>query len=220
MSLNKAYSYGAYNKFNDTEQWIRITEGCPNNCSFCYEPKEYKVYPTPAIVRNKVKIMDMNLLCKPEAFKIIEYLGSQTVNSKVVYYELVCGVDHRYLEQKFADLLHRSRFKNIRLAWDHYMASQYKIKNAIRYLLAAGYTNKDIMIFMICNWQIPYVECLRKMDLCKVWNVKISDCYFDGQLSPNIKPIHWHISDIRDFRQKVRKHNQLVTFGIDPELKK
>ena len=25
------YSYGPYNKYNDNEQWIRITEGCPHD---------------------------------------------------------------------------------------------------------------------------------------------------------------------------------------------
>lgn len=56
------------------------------------------------------------------------------------------------------------------------------------------------------------------MDLCKVWNVQMADCYFDNQLSPNIKPIHWTEEQIREFRHKVRKHNQLVNFGIDPEF--
>jgi len=26
---------------------------------------------------------------------------------------------------------------------------------------------------MICNWKIPYDECCRKLDLCKVWGVQI-----------------------------------------------
>ena len=58
-----------------------------------------------------------------------------------------------------------------------------------------------------------------KLDLCKVWNVKVADCYFDNQLSPNIKPIHWKEDKIKTFRRKCRKHNQLVNFKIDPEYK-
>ena len=56
------YSYGKYNKFDDKEQWIRITEGCPHNCPYCYEPKKIKIFNCPDIVRNEVKIMDMNIL--------------------------------------------------------------------------------------------------------------------------------------------------------------
>jgi hypothetical protein len=58
-----------------------------------------------------------------------------------------------------------------------------------------------------------------KLELCKVWNVKVNDCWFDNQLAPNIKPIHWSIEQINKFRQKCRKHNQIVRFGIDPEFK-
>lgn len=94
VKLRKPYSYGPYNKFNDAEQWIRITEGCPHNCPFCYEPTEIKVFAIPDIVRNKVKIMDMNLLCKKEALRIIKVLGHKRVNGKVVRYELICGIDH------------------------------------------------------------------------------------------------------------------------------
>jgi hypothetical protein len=74
-----SYSLGAYNKFDDKEQWIRITEGCPHHHEFCYEPTEIKVFRIPEIVRNKVKIMDMNLvyLTLPKNLMIIH---------RIIYY--------------------------------------------------------------------------------------------------------------------------------------
>jgi len=218
VQLLKPYSYGAYNKSNDTEQWIRITEGCPHNCPFCYEPVEEKVFGIPKIVRNVVKIMDMNLLCKKEAMHIILELGKHRVNKKVVRYELICGIDHRFLLQEIAFDLKESRFQKIRLAWDWHYKDQFTIKDAIDKLLFAGYKPNDLMVFMICNWRIPYTENCKKLDLCKVWNVKVCDCYFDGQVSPNIVPIFWTDRQIKDFRRKVRKHNQLVNFKIDPQI--
>jgi hypothetical protein len=77
-----------------------------------------------------------------------------------------------------------------------------------------------IMVFMICNWRISSEECCKKAYLCAIWNVKISDCYFDGQTSPNIEPIGWTEDEIVMFRKGTRKHNQMVTFGIDPEVKR
>lgn len=218
VGLTKPYSYGLYNKFDDREQWVRITEGCPNQCPYCYEPEEIKVFDIPEIVRNQVKIMDMNLLCKKEALDIIKELGSKRVNNKVVHYELICGIDYRFLTQEITDALKQNRFYNIRLAWDWLYKDQMKIKDAVDKLLKAGYKSNDIMIFMICNWRIPYEECLKKMDLCKVWRVQIADCYFDNQVSPNIIPIYWTYDQIRSFRAKCRKHNQMVNFGVDPEL--
>jgi hypothetical protein len=219
MPLTKPYSFGAYNKCNETEQWIRITEGCPNRCPFCYEPQEFKVFGIPEIVKNDVKIMDMNLLAKPEALDIINELGSKKVNDKVVYYELICGVDYRFLTQELAGALKKARFRNIRIAWDFQLTEQYRISNAIKRLIKAGYQSREIMVFMICNWLIKPEINMKKMDLCKVWNVKVADCYYDNQLSPNITPIHWSEKEIKEFRKNARKHNQLVMFRIDPEIK-
>ncbi len=221
-ALLKPYTKGSYNKFDDQEQWIRITEGCPNKCPYCRESWENPkliVYDLPELVRNKVKIMDMNLLCKKESLGIIKELGRRKVNGKVIYYELVCGLDYRFLDQEKATALRQARFKNLRLAWDWEFLKQKEIKEAVKLLLNAGYDPKEITIFIICNWKISYEYNLKKLDLCKVWNVKVADCYFDNQLSPNIKPIHWDEEEIKDFRSKVRKHNQLINFRIDPEYK-
>jgi len=212
------YSLGEYNKSNDIEQWIRITEGCPHNCPYCYEPQEIKIFSIPEIIRNKVKIMDMNLLCKEEAIHIIRELGEKRVNEKVVYYECICGIDYRFLTQEIANELKKARFKNIRIAWDWYYADQFRVKKGMDFLIKAGYKPDDMQIFMICNWKIPYKECCQKVDLCKVWNIKVTDCYFDNQTSPNIKPIEWTEEEIRSFRKMCRKHNHLVNFKCDPEI--
>ena len=191
---SKPYSKGECNVIEGDEQWIRLSEGCPNNCPFCRESTEnpeFKVFEIPEIVKNKVKILDMNLLCHKEALEIIQELGRRKVNNKVVYYELSCGVDYRILTQEFAVALKQARFKNIRIAWDHSFGLQKELKIATQLLLNAGYAPRDIMVFIICNWKISYEENLRKMDLCKIWNFQIADCWFDNQLPPNVKPIHW-----------------------------
>jgi len=212
------YNYGAYNKFDDAEQWIRITEGCPHNCPYCYEPQEIKIFKIPKIIRNKVKIMDMNLLCKSEVYRILDDLPLK-VNGRFVEYELICGIDYRFWKPIYAMILKKKHFKKIRIAWDWFMKDQYKIKDVIEDLKKVGYKSNNIMIFIICNWRIPYFECCRKLDLCKVWNVQVADCYFDNQTSPNINPIHWNDAENIEFRFKCRKHNQLINFKIDPEIK-
>jgi len=217
--ITRSYSTGPYNKYDDKEQWIRISEGCPNGCSYCYEPKKEVVYDMPEIVRRDVKIMDMNLISKPGVIDIIRELGQKRIDNKVVYYELVCGVDYRFMNQEKSDALKASRFKNIRIGWDFGYNLQFKIKSTINMLIKSGYKSKDLMVFMICNWEIPYEECLKKLYLCAIWRVKVADCYFDGQVMPKVKPIGWTLEQIFDFRKRVRKHNQLVTFAVDPELK-
>ena len=213
------YDRSAYNVSNETEQWIRLGDGCPNNCEYCYCPTDIIQYDIPEIIRNKVKIMDMNLLCYSNTLDIIKELGSKRVNNKVVYYELICGIDYRFLTQEIANALKQSRFKNIRLAWDYAFTQQKIIKNSVWMLKKAGYKAKEISIFILCNWKTPYCDCIKKLDLLKIWNVKVNDCWFNNQLHPNVKPIYFTYEQCKQFRRLCRKHNQMVLFGIDPEYK-
>lgn len=220
VQLLKPYSFGAYNKVRGNKQAIRISEGCPWNCPNCYEPTELKIFGVPEIERNRVLIYDMNLLCKSEALDIIKELGKKRVNGKVVYYELVCGVDYRFLTQPIANALHKNRFVKIRVAWDGHYTEQRKMYVAINKLLKAGYRRRDLMLFFLCNYRIPFDENMLKLDLAKVWCVKVCDCYFDGVVFPHVSPVWWSSDQIRAFRTKVRKHNQLVNFGFDPQIKR
>jgi hypothetical protein len=216
------YSYGPYNKKDKDQQWIRLTEGCPHNCPYCYEPQEIKVFDVPEIERKVVKIMDMNLLVPSK--KPLEILKKLPVryDGGFIDYEFICGIDYRFLTKEIAQDLKNHHVSRIRIAWDWWYRDQLKVKDALNIIYSVGYKPENIIIFMICNWEIPYEECLRKMDLCKVWNVKIGDCYYDNQIEINEKfiPIGWTTKQALDFRSKVRKHNQLVNFKMDPQLKK
>lgn len=218
VTLKKPYSYGPYNKIRGDKQAIRITEGCVNNCPQCYEPTELKIFGIPKLERNHVLIYDMNLLCKPEALSIIEQLGKISVNDRTVKYELVCGIDYRFLTQEIAYALHHYRFKRMRYAWDGPYKDQFKILRGLTMLLKAGYRQKEIMIFMCVNYRISYDECCKKLDLCKVWGIKVCDCIYDGQTIHHVIPMFWTMKQIHDFRSKVREHNILVNLGYNPEV--
>ena len=212
------YSYGSYNVIKKDQQWIRLSQGCPHNCPYCHEPQEYEIYNIPQIEKNKVGIIDMNLLCKPEALDILRSLPKN--NGSSIVYDFICGVDYRFLTKEIAEEFKKLHMKRIRIAWDWFYKDQIKIKDALKILYSAGFKSKQVMIFIICNWKLPYDECCKKLDVCKVWNVLVADCYFDNQVRIHDKfiPIHWTTKQAYDFRSKVRKHNQLVNFGIDPQL--
>ena len=222
VNTTKPYARGSYNKTNDIEQWIRISEGCPNRCEYCRESVECGIEPIyleiPEIVRNKVKIMDMNLIYKPKAIEILNQLGSMKVNNKVIQYELVCGIDWRFITQDKANALKQNRFVNVRFAWDHQLSHQMKIKDCLNMLIKAGYKAKDLACFIVCDWKISYEDCCKKLDLLKIWNVQVADCWYDNTVSPNFQCNYWTLEQCKDFRKKCRKHNQMIIFGIDPEL--
>lgn len=209
------YNSEPYNKADEKEQWIRITDGCPNNCEYCYCPTELKEFEIPQIIRNKVKILDMNIL---QVNKELISKLPQYINRKQIYYELTCGIDYRVMTQDIANNLKKQHFQNIRLAWDFSIDKQYKIKDCINYLLKAGYKSKDLMVFMISDWRIPFEECLMKLFLINKWGCQVSDCWYDNVKPPNYQCDYWTLEECKTFRSICAVINQSITFGIYPDL--
>ena len=211
-------------------QKIKFTDGCPNQCAYCYEPKEMKYYDPKIPQKEKeVQILDMNFLANPKYEEIMMDLMEATNKS----YELICGIDYRRLNQELCNFLHNARFKKIRWAWD-YGFSQQKIHQRVwKMFKKAGYRSEDLSVFVLVNWKIPYVDCIKKLDLLKIWNVKVNDCCYDGGYPKNEIDYNnnkrfngkrfWKYPDIKRFgigkNSLRRKHNQMVLFKIDPELK-
>jgi len=221
------YDRPQYNVVKGAVQRIELHRGCPWQHEYCYEPKEAEDFPIPELVKNQVQILDMNFLSRCDALEVIKELGKKRVNGKPVIYEFVCGIDYRFLTDEIAEAMRSNRFIRPRIAWDDPFSEQTKIKDAIVTLEAAGYRRNEISAFMIVNWRVSYSECLRKLDLMKVWNIKVCDCCYDGGYGPGVGcrgtgvavPVYWTLEDIQDIRLKSRKHNQLVLFGIDPQIK-
>ena len=193
---------------------MKLSSGCPNNCGYCYEPTIMETYEIPTIVDDEYQIIDMNLLAQGGALKTIIKLGDQPAKS----YELVCGIDYRFLTPEIAKALKLSRFVKIRFAWDCGYAQQILMKKTKSMLINAGFRPSEISVFMLANWKIPFSDCMKKLDLLKVWNLKVNDCCFDGGYQTPASG-YWTDSEIKECRLKCRKHNQLVSFGIDPEFK-
>jgi len=196
---------------------VQFTSGCPNNCSYCYEPKEIKTYSNEKFfydhnIHEEIQIMDMNFLSNPDYFKILQSLPVKKS------YELVCGFDYRLFNDAIAYQFKENKFIKLRWAWDYGFSQQKKHRQVYKKLLKVGYKPKDLSVFILVNWKTPYIDCVRKLDLLKVWNVKVNDCCFDGGYKI-AKPHYWRIDHIKNFRKMCRKHNQIVNFGIDPEEK-
>jgi hypothetical protein len=213
--LKTTYGKPQYNYIKGERQRIELHRGCPWGHEYCYEPKVYEDFPVPVLERNYVEILDMNPLARQDILSVIKELGNRRVNGKVIHFEAVCGFDFRFLTKEIAIALRQSRFVKPRLAWDGPFQEQYKLKDAIKILLQAGYRAKEISLFMLVNWRIPYKVCLRKLDLMKVWNVKVNDCCYDGGYKYAV-PIFWTGTEMKAIRKQCRRHNHMVNFGIDP----
>lgn len=159
-------------------------------------------------------------LYDPKHKERIKELGNKRVDGKVVYYELICGIDYRRLDQETANLLKENRFVNIRFAWDYGLDQQYKIKKCYDILLKAGYMKENIMCFMLCDWKVIFNECFLKLMLLKKWNICVSDCWFDNVKPPNYQHNYWSLIECQLFRGLCALHNQNIKFNIYPDLKR
>ena len=217
------YVSGAYNKFDDTQQWIRITDGCPNQCEYCYAPDKNEYYGIPEIVRNEVKILDMN----PLAVNYYLPLLPKRLNKKAIHYEMVCGFDWRYITPGVAQDLHKIRFgrfgrkrwqKGVRIAWDYGYNLREAIKAKHQMLIDAGFRPRQIEVFMICDWKVSAYECCLKLIEIHEWGSLVNDCWFDNAKPGKYQLNHWTLPQCKAIRALCRKSNLITLFhGRDPE---
>jgi hypothetical protein len=218
--IQSTYSGPQLNEVLDDCQRVELSRGCIRNCPFCYEPEKREVFPTPEIVHNYVKIVDMNILMRPDIIDVLKDLGSKLVNGKVIYYEATSGFDYRILTKEIAEHLRKARFIKPKIAWDWEIEKQFEIKDAVDILLNSGYQSKEIGVFMLVNWRIPKVECEMKLDLLKTWGLRVCDCCWDGGYRYAV-PEYWTQNEMDEFCARCHIHNQMINFrGIYPDMKR
>ena len=188
---------------------IQFTQGCPNECDFCYEKPPILTFNPEIPLDKEIQILDMNFLANPNAKEILKSLPKRR-------WEFICGVDFRRLDQEICDLMKEKGFINVRWAWDYSFSTQRKHYHTWKMFSQAGYRPEQLSIFILVNWKIPYTDCLKKLDLMKIWGVKVNDCCWDGGYKL-AKPVYWQLDHIRNFRRLCRKHNQLIRFKLDPD---
>jgi len=222
-----------------------MMRGCIRKCNFCgtwkLEPertnksKDEIINELTKIGKTKVIFYDNNILANPNIKEILKEFINFRVDGKPVIFESQSGFDGRLLEKnpELANLIRKARFQNVRIAWDNGLEDKYSVRKQVDILIKAGYAPKDISIFMIYNFVIPYEDMLKKIKSCRERGVQITDCRYrpldidydnynphmrDGQLSGSYY-IHektgWTDEKIRDFRSKVRKHNIWVRYAKD-----
>lgn len=236
--------YPDYSLFPDVEYHAtHMMRGCIRKCSFCgtwkIEPirtnksKDRIIRELKSIGKNKVIFYDNNILVNPSIKDILKEFSNLKINGRPVLFESQSGFDGRLLENDFelAHLIKKARFKNVRIAWDNKLSDSPAIERQLKHLMTAGYSSKEMSVFMIYNFDIPFEEMLLKIEHCKKWGVQISDCRY-RPLSveyDNYNPrrsqaendyyIHlkagWTDEKIKKFRREVRTHNIWIRYAKD-----
>lgn len=213
-------------------QIIHTSRGCPRKCPYCgvwkiepdFEPKESIIA---EIKYSKVIIYDNNFLMNPHIENILGELIWLKQKGITRIIECQSGIDGRVLQKqpKLARMMKEAGFRYPRIAWDWGYNQHENIKTQLDILTAAGYTSKDISVFMIYNYDFPFNEMEKKRLKCWEWQVQIADCrnrplfILEDNYSPRKKNqsngdyyIHdkWSDAEVRLFRKNVRRQNICV----------
>ena len=219
-------------------QIVHSSRGCHRKCSFCgtwiIEPDfkgKKSILPIiePGLekgIKNLV-FYDNNLFYNPHIEDILNELIELKKQRKIGWCESQSGFDGRILLEKpeLASLMKKAGFRYPRLAWDWGYNQHSKFKKQITILNEAGYSSRNIYVFMIYNWDLDFKEMEKKRIKCWEWNVQISDCRNRPltQLHDNYKPLrdqndgvdyhinpNWTDAEVKQFRKNVRKQNICV----------
>lgn len=216
-------------------QILQASRGCFRRCPFCGVRKiekqiTFKTWPElkREIFMNKLVFYDSNMLPNPNISEIFEGISQLRVNGRVVHCEAQSGFDPRLITPEIAKLIKKARFSAVRISWDWGLGQKPVVHKALEYLNEAGYHYKNISLFMIYNWEIPFEVLEKKREICWRWNVQITDCRYRplDQLYDNYNPrrhqtgadyfIHpkWTDEQVKTFRRRVREQNICIRFGF------
>jgi len=217
-------------------QVLHASRGCIRRCSFCgvwriekkFEPKRSI---KGEILKPKLVFYDNNLLANPFIDDILMELIELRSEGAVKWCESQSGLDGRVLQERprLASLLKKAGFRYPRIAWDHAYSEHRAIECQIDILTSAGYESRDIFVFMLYNYDLPYEELERKRIKCWEWRVQIADCRYRpldqtyDRYNPNKRSqdssayyVHpsWSDKLVRQFRSNVRRQNICVRYQL------
>ena len=220
-------------------QILHTSRGCIRKCGFCgtyiIEPDWVcKKSIKGEIIKKKLIFYDNNLLANQYIEDILNELIELKKEKKISYLESQSGFDGRILRKKpyLAKMLKDAGFKNPKIAWDYGLIQAPKIKEQIDLLTDAGFTEKEISVFMIYNYEPNYEEMEQKRVKCAEWGVQITDCRYRpldatddnyssfkrNQTSEDYY-IHeecgWTDQKVRKFRRNIRRHNICMRHEVD-----
>lgn len=213
-------------------QVIHSSRGCFRRCPFCgswkIEPKfSAKRSIINEIVADKLIFYDNNLLRNPHMNSILSELIELREKGIPVTSESQSGFDGRLLTLELARMLKRAGFVNPRIAWDWGYSDHKRIRRQLNILEKAGYRGKEIYVFMLFNWDLPFSEMEKKRIKCWEWKLQIADCRYrpldqtyDEYEFKKVQThagyfIHknWTDREVKQFRRNVRRHNICVRQG-------
>jgi len=228
----------AYDLVDVDYQILHTTRGCIRKCSFC---GTWKIEPEfiakksiiDMVTHKKLIFYDNNMLANPFIENILNELIELKKRGKILWCESQSGFDGRIMQQKpyLGKMLKQAGFRYPRIAWDGEYKFYPEIEKQINILKNSGFHAKEIYIFVLYNWEIPFEEMEKKRVKCWEWGVQIADCRYrplnqmfdefnSKKKNQTIKDYYIHTATgwtddlVKKFRKNVRMQNICVRHGF------
>lgn len=216
-------------------QILHTQRGCHRRCStcgvYCIEPHlEFVDSIKDKVHKEKLVFYDNNMLLNPHIEKILKELIILKKKRIIKTCECQSGFDGRILRQKpyLAKMLKKAGFIFPKIAWDGHYRSWKTREKEINILKDAGYYSRNIGVFFLENYEIPYEELERKRLKCYEWKVQVIQCryrpldqlydHFNGRRKHQTNEdyyIHpnWTHKELKRFNRNIKCHNICVRFN-------
>ncbi len=219
-------------------QILHSSRGCIRKCSYCgawkIEPEfKCKASIDGEVFKDTVLFYDDNLLGNPHISRILNELIFLKTHGQIKRCEAQCGFDGKILQKKpyLAKKLKKAGFVYPKIAWDRGYDEYPEIKEQIDLLLEAKFPKREISIFMLYNFEIPFEEMEKKRKKCWEWKIQITNCRyrpldqtydkFDGHRKYQKdtsyyihKKTGWNDRKVRKFGRHIRRQNICIRYRL------
>lgn len=142
-----------------------MSRGCPRGCSFCHvKAKEgqraYKVADLSEFWngQKEIKLLDPN----PIACKEWKDILQQLIDSKA-YVDFTQGVDIRIMDGEKAEMIRRTKIKNIHFAWDRYQDKEIIVPKFKSFKEITGWDYRKLTVYMLTNFDTTFEQDLERV---------------------------------------------------------
>lgn len=215
------------------------SKGCPYNCAFCASKRLCSGYSVknPDIILNEIFFLQNKFQVNNFIFYDDALLLNADKNIKVVLKNIIRrniktsfqtpnAVHAKFVDKEIAELMKAVNFKNIRIGYEAYSTKKqkdmnYKVSNeslriAVKNLLDAGFTRKEIGVYLIIGFpEETYEELKAGVD----YIIEIGAHCRLSDYSPVPYTEYWDRFNNFDKNEPLLHNNSFFLHSVHPELK-
>ena len=216
-------------------QILHTSRGCTKKCSYCNIPKtepqlHFKNTIKNEIMRRNIILYDNNFLSNPNVNNILDEFIDLKKRKMITSIHCLSGFDKYYLtrQPELAQKIKQAGFSKIHIAWDEGFNKASVVKKAVELFVQAGYSRRNISVFLLYNYNIDFDESEKKRIFLFKLGVRPFSTRFrpssqhHDNFNPNINQTNqdyyisplWTDELVKQFRRNCKNHIFCILHGL------